>query len=279
MKVRGIQFSPKLGNVKANMDFHVQQIKQAITDKIDLIIFPELSITGYQLKDLVSDVSLNPDDSILNTLRELSTQINIVFGAPYEEVPGIIHNCAFYLANGKLVHLHRKVQLPNFGMFSEAKIFKAGSKFEVFKINGYKLGLLICREILFPVHAYLYFQQQADFIIGISNSPHRDINDQGFTSFKMWETMGDVFALFFQLHYVFVNRSGFEDGVGFGGGSFFARAGRGIEKKAAYMEDDRLDVTVDLADVRRARLSGNYLRDDNPELIYNELSRILNVRS
>lgn len=279
MKVRGIQFSPKLGNIKANFEFHLKKIRTAVADGIDLIVFPELSLTGYQLKDLVSDVTVTPEDNILKNLKDVSKEIDIVFGAPYEEVPGIIHNCAFYLTRGKLLHLHKKVQLPNFGMFSEAKIFKPGARFEVFKVKDFTVGLLICREILFPVHAYLYFQQKADFIIGISNSPHRGVNEQGFTSFKFWETMGDVYSMFFQLNYLYVNRNGFEDGIGFGGGSFYAKAGQGITKKAAYLDDDQLDVTVDPEDVRRARLAGNYLRDDNPGLILSELKRILHAGS
>jgi predicted amidohydrolase len=74
-----------------------------------------------------------------------------------------------------------------------------------------------------------------------------------------------------------VNRSGFEDGFGFGGGSFFAEPGRGVIKKARYFEDDVLDFEINLETVRRSRIGGNYHRDDKPEVIYKEMKRILNA--
>ncbi len=89
--------------------------------------------------------------------------------------------------------------------------------------------------------------------------------------------MGYVFAQFYHQNYLFVNRVGFEDGIGFGGGSFFARAGRGIVQKAAYFDADILDADMRPGDVRRARLASNYLRDDQPQLILKEMERILDA--
>jgi predicted amidohydrolase len=70
---------------------------------------------------------------------------------------------------------------------------------------------------------------------------------------------------------------GFEDGIGFGGGSFFARAGQGICQKAEYVSAGVLDADVRPADVRRARLASGYLRDEQPELVLRELRRILHA--
>lgn len=277
MKIRAIQFSPALGNIAKNMAFHIEHIEKAIADKIDLVVFPELSISGYHLKDLIYDVTLKPGDENVAKLKELSRRIDIVVGAPVEEIPGIIYNCALYFSKGELLHNHRKVQLPNFGMFQEAMLFKAGDTFRRFKVGDFTVGIVICREILFPSTAYLYFVQDVDFLIGISNSPHRGISKEGMSSLKLWERMGEVFAIHYHMNYIFVNRSGFEDGMGFGGGSFFAEPGRGIVKKAAYFEDDTFDVEINLETVRRARIGGNYLRDEKPELVLNELKRILNA--
>jgi len=277
MKVRAIQFSPILGDISKNLTFHLKEINQAIDDKIELIIFPELSISGYQLKDIIYDISLKPNDQTIKQLADLSKQIDIIIGAPYESLAGIITNTAFYFSEGALKHCHDKVQLPNFGMFEELKIFKPGVQFKTFKIKEFTAGILICREILFPIHAYLYYLQEVDFLIGISNSPHRGITKDGFSSFKFWENLGYVFSVNFHQNYVFVNRCGFEDGIGFGGGSFFAPSGKGIQKKAKYMDNDILDFEISLADVRRSRLSSNYLRDEKPEIILKELHRILNA--
>ena len=277
MKVRAIQFSPALGNIEKNMEFHVAKISQAIRDGRELIVFPELSLSGYQLKDIACEIALKKDGPVWREIAKLSKKIDIIVGAPLEEDPGLIYNTALYFAKGKWRHTHRKVQLPNYGMFEERMIFKPGDEFRTFKIGTMTAGILICREILFPMLAYLYFIQKTDLLIGISNSPQRGIGKDGISSFQLWETMGYVFSQFYHQNYLFVNRVGFEDGIGFGGGSFFARAGQGISRKAKYIDEDMLDVEIQSADVRRARLSSNYLRDEQPELVLREMRRILHA--
>ena len=275
MKVRAIQFSPVLGNIQKNMGAHTSHISRAIRDGQNLIVFPELSLSGYQLKDIACDIALHKNGPEWRKLAKLSKKIDIIVGAPLEEEPGIIYNTALYFSKGKWRHTHRKVQLPNYGMFEERMIFKPGDEFRTFKIGTMTAGILICREILFPMLAYLYFIQKTDLLIGISNSPQRGIGKDGISSFQLWETMGYVFSQFYQQNYLFVNRVGFEDGIGFGGGSFFARAGQGICRKAKYIDEDVFDAEIKPADVRRARLSSNYLRDEQPELVLRELQRIL----
>ncbi|MDY0295936.1 MAG: nitrilase-related carbon-nitrogen hydrolase [Acidobacteriota bacterium] len=274
MKARAVQFSPRLGDLQGNLEEHRLRIQRARTDGCDLIVFPELSLTGYQLKDIVFDVALRPGDETISLLARESHDIDILVGAPLEEYPGIIYNCALYFSRGKLLHCHRKVQLPNFGMFEERMLYAAGGEFRTFRVNEFRVGILICREILFPANAWLYYLQYADLVIGISNSPFRGMGRSGFSSFSLWENMGYVHSVFYHQNYLFVNRSGFEDGIGFGGGSFFAPAGKGIQTRAPYFDAVEMDVEVDIRDVRRARLSGNYRRDERLDVIRSELERI-----
>jgi predicted amidohydrolase len=275
MVVRAIQFKPALGDVARNVEFHLDAISRGVRDRIDLIVFPELSLSGYHLKDIVYDIGLTMGSAEIEKIRKLSRKIDVVVGAPIEEPDGIIYNCALYFSKGKIRHRHRKVQLPNHGMFEERMIFKGGDRFESFRIGPLTAGLLVCREILFPVHAYLYFLQKTDLLIGISASPYRGIEEEGFSSHQLWESMGYVYSQFYHQNYLFVNRVGFEDGIGFGGGSFFARAGAGIVQKAKYFSDDVLDAEIRREDVRRARISANYFRDEQPPMILKELQRIL----
>ena len=278
MKIRAIQFSPMLGNIAGNLELHEKKIEAAVADKRDLVIFPELSLSGYHLKDIIYDVSIAPGDTVFERFRELSRKIDIVIGTPFEEPPGIIYNSALYFSKGELLHNHRKVQLPNFGMFEEKMIFKAGDKLRSFKVGDFTVGMIICREILFPAVSYLYLLQGVDFLIGISNSPFRGLSkEHGFSSLKLWDRMGEVFSIHYHQNYVFVNRTGFEDGIGFGGGSFYAAPGQGIVKRAPFYDAYDLDFEIDQEAVRRARIGGNYFRDDKPEIIFNELKRLLNA--
>ena len=277
MKVRAIQFSPALGNIEKNLEFHVAKITQAIHDGRELIVFPELSISGYQLQDIACDIALKKDGPVWREIESLSKKIDIIAGAPWKRSRASSTIRPYTFSKGKWRHTHRKVQLPNYGMFEERMIFKQGDEFRTFKIGSLTAGILICREILFPMLAYLYFIQKTDLLIGISNSPQRGIGKDGISSFQLWENMGYVFSQFYHQNYLFVNRVGFEDGIGFGGGSFFARAGQGICQKAKYIDEDVLDADIQPADVRRARLSSNYLRDEQPELVLREMRRILHA--
>ena len=276
MKIRIAQICPVLGDVQANLIIHQKEVEEALSSGAQLVVFPELSLSGYQLKDLVEETALTPAHPAFHALCRLSEKIDMLVGSAWEEPSGIFYNTALYFAEGRLIHQHRKVQLPNFGMFEEAMIFKAGETFIPFERHGHRMGLLICREILFPVNPYLLYLQQCDTLIAISNSPYRGISDNGdYTSLKLWERMGELCSIHFHLHYVFVNRTGFEDGCGFGGGSFYAPPGQTIRDRAPYYEPCSLTVELDPAATRRARLSGHYLRDEKPQLLLRELKRIL----
>ncbi len=275
MKVRIIQFSPVLGDIEANFEYHNLKIKEAVNHEIDLIVFPELSLSGYQLKDIIYDISKERIDRVLVGLMELSKNIDIVAGLPFESSPGIIYNSAIFFSGGEIIHNHKKVQLPNFGMFEEEMIFKAGENFRSFRIGNLNAGILICREILFPVNAYLYFLQNTDIIIAVSNSPHRGMAEDGFTSHKLWERLGEVYSINYHQNFIFCNRTGFEDGIGFGGGSFFAAPGKGIVNMGKYYDEQVIDITINEDDKRRSMISSNYLRDEKPDIILKELNRII----
>ena len=212
MKARIVQFSPVLGGIYSNFNYHSEQIKKAVKDKADLIVFPELSLTGYQLKDIIYDIPEKKINKIVDRLMELSRDIDIVAGLPFGEGAGIYFNSVICFSGGKILHNHKKVQLPNFGMFSEAMIFRAGTEFRPFRLGNLTAGILICREILFPVNAYLYYLQNTDLIISVSNSPHRGMGPEGFVSHKLWERMGEVYSIHFHQNVIFCNRTGFTDG-------------------------------------------------------------------
>ncbi|HNX96416.1 MAG TPA: nitrilase-related carbon-nitrogen hydrolase [Candidatus Aminicenantes bacterium] len=278
MKIRAVQFSPRLGDVPANLATHRHHVEEASRAGVELVVFPELAISGYHLMDLAEELALTPMSPEFAELASLSKATALITGAPFEATPGRITNSALCFADGELRHRHDKVQLPNFGMFQETMIFAPGTSFRTFLLGGFRIGILVCREILFPIFPYLYSLQRADLVVAISNSPHRGLGPEGFASTGLWETMGTTCSLFFCQHFLFVNRTGFEEGLGFPGGSFFARAGQGIETRAPQLDEATIDVELSLDEVRRARLAGNYLRDENPELALREIQRILHER-
>ena len=279
MKVALAQISPHLGNIKKNRELHLQTIDRARRENVRLLIFPELSLTGYLLRDLIENAALDPKKSALfRELRSLSRDIALVVGF-VEEKPGekgLFYNSAAFLAKGKILHIHRKVFLPNSGMFEEARFFAQGRNFGTFATPYGNMGLMICRDFLHYNSSYLLFAGGCEVIIVISAAPGRGLSgEKGFATSRMWELMGEAMARFSQAYVIYCNRVGFEDGIVFAGGSFvFSPMGK-LLGQAAYFEKELLIRDIDMREVRKSRKNWPFKRDDKPEITLEALKRIV----
>ena len=277
MRVALAQISPHLGELEKNLEIHLRFIERSRKKKADLVVFPELSLTGYTLMDLVPEVALDPSrHPLLRKLKEASRGIDIVLGFVEEKDKGLFYNSAAYLSGGRILHLHRKVFLPTYGMFEEAKFFAQGRNFNAFDTRFGRAGLMICRDFLSYGAGYLLFAGGADIVIVISAAPGRGFSGRGgFATARMWELMGEAISYFSTAFVFYVNRVGFEEGKAFAGGSFvFSPSGR-ILAKASNSEEELLLVDLDLEEIREARKKWTFRRDDRPEIILQALERIV----
>lgn len=277
MKVVLAQIAPFLGDVPRNFDLHLQEIDRARKEKADLIIFPELSLTGYLLKDLVESVALVPDkDRMFSEFRSLSREIGLVLGFVEEKGRGLFYNSAALLAGGDLLSVHHKIFLPTYGMFDEGKFFGVGKNFHAVRTPWGKAGLLICREFLSYGAHYVLLAQGTELVLSISAAPGRGLSEnEDFATARMWETMAEAMAQSSGCFIAYCNRAGYEDGIAFGGGSFIFDPRGQCLAKAKPAERDRLVQDIDLEDIRRARKAMPFLRDDRPEIILQALNRII----
>ncbi len=269
--------APRLGDVDTNLKRHLEFIETARKKGADLVVFPELSLTGYTLMDLVPEVAVDPSTSpVMAKLRSASRRVDVVFGFMAETAKGIYNNAAAYLSRGEIVHLHRKVFLPTGGMFDEAKFFARGRDFRAFDTRFGRAGVMICRDFLSLASSYLLFAGGAETIIVISAAPGRGMSaEPGYTTTRMWELMGKAVSYFCTSFVIYCNRVGFEDGKAFAGGSFvFNPAGESVFR-AAEVEEELGFVDLDPGEVRRARERWTFKRDDLPELVYHSLGRIV----
>ncbi len=279
MKVVLAQISPHLGNIQKNLEIHLRAIEKARKEKADLIIFPELSLTGYKLRDLVETVAADPDRSKeIRELKRLSKDIALVFGfiEEREAEKGLFYNSAAFCAKGKILHIHRKVFLPTFGLFEELRFFAQGRNFRTFETPWGKMGLMICRDFLHYNASYLLYAGGAETMIVISAAPGRGLSgNKGFASSRMWELMGEAMGRFSQAFVLYCNRVGLEDGVAFAGGSFiFNPMGKRLAQ-AAYFHPEFLVRELDMNEVRKARKNWPFKRDDKPEVTLEALQRIV----
>ncbi len=277
MKVALAQISPKLGDVRHNLSLHVDYVQKAKKKKVDLLIFPELSLTGYTLKDLVEHVAIQPKtDPMFKKLKVLSRGISFVVGFVEEKERGIFFNSAAYFTQGEIAHIHRKVYLPTYGMFEELKFCAQGSNFHTFPTSFGKAGMLICYDFLHISSSYLLFIGGSELIIVISAAPGRGFSeDESYASARMWELMGETVSRFFQTYVFYCNRVGFEDGKSFAGGSYIFNPGGQLLAQAPYVDDHLLIRSIDLNDIRRFRKNRPYRRDEKPEVILEAFKRII----
>lgn len=213
MKVTLVQSSPKLN--RSNLDDVISTVKE-YSQKSDLIVFPELSLNGYLLQDKLYEDAW--DIGELDQLCKLSKNIDIAVGAAMRD-SSEFRNAALYFSKGKLLSQHNKVHLPNYGMFEEARYFAAGDIFESFMREETKVSMLVCEDLWHEsVHIDL-IKENPDLIIALVASPARGFSDSGLEIEDKWYDIIKVVAKECGSKLIFVNRVGFEDGLGFWGGS------------------------------------------------------------
>lgn len=270
------QTNPDLGNVQKNLEAHVAAIHGALDAGQELIVFPELSLTGYFLKDQTAELALRLDSPELQTLAALSKRISILAGFVELAADGRIYNSAAFFEDGRVLHVHRKVHLVTYGMFDEEREFAAGDEFRAFDSKLGRFGVLICEDAWHVSSGLQHFLAGVDAILVPSCSPGRGIGGGGqeLSSETTWRTLLDAHALLFQTWVVYANRVGWEDGVFFWGGSRVIDPFGKLVARIEGFEPARVDAAIDAQALRRARVATPLLRDAKPWLLARALERI-----
>jgi predicted amidohydrolase len=274
------QIDPALGDRDRNLERHHEWVRQATAAGADLLVFPELSLTGYFLKDLVPDSAIRLDDPVMKELAALSTDLDVVLGAVIEDPDHRYFNSSLYFSRGELVHLHRKVYLPTYGMFDEQRYFAPGDRFRSFKTGYGRTGMLVCEDIWHLSSAYILSLEGVDMIICPSSSPGRGITtDERLGTAESYRLLCRTYAQFLTAFFLYCNRVGFEDGANFWGGSMVIGPNGDIIAEQQDADEALVLASLDLAQVRRERLANPLLRDERLELTINELRRVWHERT
>ncbi len=271
------QINTKLGDVNANLEKHLALAKEAAQSGADLLIFPELSLTGYVLQDIAADVArpASEADPVFKPLLEASRSLDLLVGFVEMDPRYRFYISAAYLSAGEIVHVHRKVHLPTYGIFDERRYFAAGDSFRSFETRFGRVGVLICEDFWHVSSPYLLWLDGADLFYLTSASPGRGITDEILGSAQWVQDINRAYSGLFTSFFAHANRVGFEDGLNFFGGStVYDPDGRQIAR-AAYNDEALTLAEVDLAQLRRTRTRLPLLRDERPEMVTKELNRIL----
>lgn len=271
------QIYPRLADLEYNLNLHVKQVEEAARLGADLVVFPELSLTGYLMKDLTADMAQNPAAStIIGRLLAASDKIDVVFGF-VEEEDYVYYNSAAYCYAGEILHIHRKVYLPTYGMFDEERYFSAGDVFRAFDTPLGRFAILICEDYWHPSSVYLAAQDRALYHIYMANAPMRGMTlPDEITSINIAESVAAVSSQLYGVYSIYANRTGFEDGTNFGGGSRVVSPTGDVVARAGREDEELVLAEVELEQIRRARTFFPLMGDEKLDLVHRELTRIRN---
>jgi predicted amidohydrolase len=268
IKLALAQISSKRENKKKNLQKIEESTMKAKEQGADLVIFPELSLTGYVLHDQVFELAEVIPGRSTKRVEELAkkTGMHIIFGMPElsEITKATIFNTAVFVGPTGLIGKFRKMYLPTHSVFEEKRYFRPGYQTAAFNTAIGNIGLFICYDIFFPEVCRLTRLKGAELIICISASP---AVRRGY-----FEILTAARALENTAFLAYVNLVGVEDGLQFWGGSRLVSPTGDLLAKAKYDEEDLVICEVDYSDIRAAETFIPLLRDLRPEF-FDELKK------
>jgi predicted amidohydrolase len=283
MRIGLAQVAPELGRLDANLARHGELIEDARRQAVDLLVFPELGLTGYLLQDLNVEVAMRADDARLAGLAEQAAGISAVVGFVEESDEHRLFISAALLEEGTVRAVTRKAYLPNYGLFDERRFFAGGERVAAVDSRlGVRLGISICEDFWHLPVPYLLALDGAQVLVNISSSPGRDVAavvEGGLGTADAWRVLLRTYAMLTTCFLVYVNRVGVEESVTFWGGSEVIDPAGHTIFRAPLHDEGLFVVDVDRDDLRRERLSLPLLRDERPDLVLGQLERIARARA
>ena len=277
------QIAPRLGALDANLATHHARLDEARALGADLVVFPELGLTGYQLQDLASEVAMRLDAPRLARLAGATRGLSAVVSFVEESADHRLFIAAALLEDGQISHVHRKLYLPTYGLFDERRFFAAGDLLRAIPSRlGPGIGLAVCEDFWHLSVAQVLALDGAQILINVSSSPGRDLaatNEVGLGTATSWRTLMRTYAQLTTSFVVFVNRVGVEESISFWGGSEVIGPDGAAVFSAPFYDDGLYLVDIDLGEIRRSRIGLPLLRDERPELQVRELDRIVAERA
>jgi predicted amidohydrolase len=277
------QMAPRLGGLDENLERHLDLIADARGQGANLIVFPELGLTGYLLQDLAGEVAMHLDDPRLSRLAQATSDLSAVISFVEESADHRLFISAGLFEDGELRHVHRKLFLPTYGLFDERRFFAAGDALRAVPSRlGAGIGIGVCEDFWHLAVPQLLALDGAQILVNVSSSPGRDLaatNEVGLGTATSWRTLMRTYAQLTTSFVVFCNRVGVEESISFWGGSEVIAPTGELLLGAPLFDEGLFTVDISLADIRRERIVLPLLRDERPELQVRELGRIVAERA
>jgi NAD+ synthase (glutamine-hydrolysing) len=283
LRVGLVQLAPRLGMLEENLKRHLEALDEARGRRVELCVFPELGLTGYLLQDLNADVAMRLDDPRLAQLAAATMGLSAVVSFVEESDDHRLFISAALMEDGELRHVHRKVFLPNYGLFDERRFFAPGSVMRATPSRiGVPLGICVCEDFWHLATPQLLALDGAQILVNVSSSPGRDlaaVNESGLGTADSWRGINRTYAQLTTTFVIFVNRVGVDESITFWGGSEVVGPDGATVFQAPLHEEGLYVAELDLAALRRERIAMPLLRDERPEVVLRQLERIVRLRA
>ncbi len=272
------QCAPALGAFDRNVEMHRDWVGRARDAGAALVVFPELALTGYYLKDLAGDLAVPADGAALEPIRALSSDLDVCTGFVERAPDSRLYIAQGYFAGGALLHVHRKAYLPTYGIFDDGRYFAAGDRFEAFDGALGRMGIAVCEDFWHVSAPYLLATAGAIALLCPSSSPGRGVAEGGdLGTAESCHLMDRFYAQYLTAFVVFANRVGHEDGIGFWGGSEIVAPDGSVLARGPEFEEALVVADCDPALAHRERMRNPLLRDEREALVLQHLARRLGV--
>ena len=262
-----------LGDVEANLRRAMEVVAEAKDEGADLVVFPELSLAGYALKEFSTDVAINARSEPILSLAEEAGEMGVVVGFCEEGRGFHVYNSAAYLEGGSLLHLHRKLYLPNYRIYEERKHYNPGQSLRAFDTRLGRMAILICNDAWQPFVPFIAVQDGAQVLIIPANSglyPYPEL----LNTKEYWRDITRFYARMLQCYVIFVNRIGQEEDLEFLGYSHVVDPWWRVVAEGPGPEEALITADIDLDNVRRRRREVPLVKEARLALLSKELNRL-----
>jgi predicted amidohydrolase len=262
-----------LGDVEANLRRAVEVVAEAKDEGADLVVFPELSLAGYALKEFSTDVAIDARSEPILSLAEEAGEMGVVVGFCEEGRGFHVYNSAAYLEGGSLLHLHRKLYLPNYRIYEERKHYNPGQSLRAFDTRLGRMAILICNDAWQPFVPFIAVQDGAQVLIIPANSgfyPYPEL----LNTKEYWRDITRFYARMLESYVIFVNRIGEEENLVFLGYSHVVDPWGRVVAEGPGREEALITVDIDLGNVRRRRREVPLVKEARLALLSKELNRL-----
>lgn len=266
LNVAVAQINSRLLDIAANLEIHIRYAEQAREAGAELLLFPELSLTGYQVGREAPVVAMRRDAPELQELAKCATGITLVVGFVERARAGELYNAMAYLREGEVIHVHRKINLPTYGGLEEGKWFHSGSRIINVAIREHwESSCLICADLWNPALTHCAFLNQPELMLAPINSASGVVSEN-FSNEDNWKTNVSFYAMIYGTPVLMANRYGHEKDLWFWGGSRILGP-KGETLAAAGDEECIIYAELDQHTIDRARFEMPTVRDSNTRLI------------